>query len=126
MTTQTTTPLTGRRILLVEDDYLLADALAQALRSTGALVSGPIGTVDGALAAVAELDDIEAVVLDVNLNGIRVDAVADAVRARGVPMVFVSGYDRNLLPPRFADVPHCLKPVDIDQLAATLAAQLRD
>lgn len=126
MTTQTTTPLTGRRILLVEDDYLLADALAQALRSTGALVSGPIGTVDGALAAVAELDDIEAVVLDVNLNGIRVDAVADAVRARGVPMVFVSGYDRNLLPPRFADVPHCLKPVDIDQLAATLAAQLCD
>lgn len=126
MTTQTTTPLTGRRILLVEDDYLLADALAQALRSTGALVSGPIGTVDGALAAVDQLDDIEAVVLDVNLNGIRVDAVADAVRARGVPMVFVSGYDRNLLPPRFADVPHCLKPVDIDQLAATLAAQLRD
>lgn len=126
MTTQTTTPLTGRRVLLVEDDYLLADALAQALRSTGALVSGPIGTVDGALAAVAELDEIEAVVLDVNLNGIRVDAVADAVRARGVPMVFVSGYDRNLLPPRFADVPHCLKPVDIDQLAATLAAQLRD
>ena len=126
MTTQTTTPLTGRRILLVEDDYLLADALAQSLRSTGALVSGPIGTVDGALAAVAELDDIEAVVLDVNLNGIRVDAVADAVRARGIPMVFVSGYDRNLLPPRFADVPHCLKPVDIDQLAATLAAQLRD
>ncbi|KPN16780.1 hypothetical protein AO715_01375 [Xanthomonas sp. Mitacek01] len=126
MTTQTTTPLTGRRILLVEDDYLLADALAQSLRSTGALVSGPIGTVDGALAAVDQLDDIEAVVLDVNLNGIRVDAVADAVRARGIPMVFVSGYDRNLLPPRFADVPHCLKPVDIDQLAATLAAQLRD
>lgn len=126
MTTQTTTPLTGRRILLVEDDYLLADALAQALRSTGALVSGPIGTVDGALAAVARQHDIEAVVLDVNLNGIRVDGVADAVRARGIPMVFVSGYDRNLLPPRFADVPHCLKPVDIDQLAATLASQLRD
>ena len=64
MTTQTTTPLTGRRILLVEDDYLLADALAQSLRSTGALVSGPIGTVDGALAAVDQPDDIEAVVLD--------------------------------------------------------------
>ncbi|MET0329259.1 MAG: response regulator [Luteimonas sp.] len=121
---QPTTPLAGRRILLVEDDYLLADALAESLKTTGATVFGPIGTVDDALAAVSRLDGIEAVILDVNLDGRRVDAVADAIRARGIPMVFVSGYDRELLPPRFADVPHCLKPVDIEQLSSALAAQL--
>jgi len=116
--------LTDRRILLVEDDYLLADALAAALQATGAVVMGPIGTVAGALRSMAQAPDIEAVVLDVNLAGERADAVADAVLARAIPMVFVSGYDRELLPSRFAGVPHCLKPIDVDELAHTLAAQM--
>lgn len=118
------TILADRKILLVEDDYLMADALAEALKDTGALVFGPIGTVEDALHSVARLEEIEAVILDVNLVGERAYAVADAVLARDIPMVFVTGYDRDLLPPRFADVPHCLKPVDIEQLARTLASQI--
>ncbi len=117
--------LADRRILLVEDDYQLANALAYAMGDLGARVLGPAGTVDGAMRLLDQSDDLEAVVMDVNLDGERVDPVADAVRARGIPMVFVSGYDRDLLPPRFADVPHCLKPVDIAHLASTLVSELR-
>lgn len=116
--------LADRKILLVEDDYLMADALAEALKDTGAVVFGPIGTVEDALHSVSRLDGIDAVVLDVNLVGERAYAVADAVRERNIPMVFVTGYDRDLLPPRFAEVPHCLKPVDIDQLARMLGSQI--
>jgi len=115
--------LRNRRILLVEDDYLLADALAASLEGIGARVYGPVGTVDGALAQLSRHGDIEAVILDVNLDGERIDAVADAVRSRALPMVFVSGYDRDLLPERFSDVPHCLKPVDVAQLAQALSTQ---
>lgn len=116
--------LADRKILLVEDDYLMADALAEALRNTGAVVFGPIGTVEDALHSVSRLDGIEAVVLDVNLVGQRAYAVADAVREKQIPLVFVTGCGRDLLPSRFAEVPHCLKPVDIEQLACLLDAQI--
>lgn len=120
----TTRPLQGRRLLLVEDDYLLAGALAAALEDYGARVYGPVGTVDGAIALLADLDALDAVVLDANLDGQRVDPVADFARERTVPIVFVSGYDREFLPSRFADVPHCLKPVDIDELSNLLVTRV--
>lgn len=116
--------LADRHILLVEDDYLIADALAEALRACGAHVFGPIANVEDALQSVLRLGGLEAVVLDVNLGGERSYAVADAVRDRNIPLVFVTGYDRDLLPARFAQVPHCLKPVDLDELSGLLAAQL--
>lgn len=116
--------LAGRRILLVEDDYLLANALGSLLCDRGVQLLGPCGTVDDALRLLRSSDALDAVVLDGNLDGERADRVADAVLARGIPLVFVSGYDRELLPPRFKDVPHCLKPVDVDHLAAALAGQL--
>lgn len=116
--------LADRHILLVEDDYLIADALAEALRACGAHVFGPIANVEDALQSVSRIGGLEAVILDVNLGGERSYAVADAVRDRNIPLVFVTGYDRDLLPTRFAQVPHCLKPVDLDALAGILASQL--
>lgn len=113
--------LAGQHILLVEDDYLLANALGSLLRDRGVRLLGPCGTVEDALRVLRDNDAVDAVVLDGNLDGERADRVADAVLARGIPLVFVSGYDRELLPARFRDVPHCLKPVDVDQLAAALA-----
>ena len=116
--------LADRHILLVEDDYLIADALAEALRACGAHVFGPIANVEDALQSVSRIGGLEAVILDVNLGGERSYAVADAVRDRNIPLVFVTGYDRDLLPTRFAQVPHCLKPVDLDALAGILASHL--
>ncbi|RPD85412.1 response regulator [Luteimonas sp. 100069] len=117
-------PLLNRHILLVEDDYLIADALAEALRAIGAQVLGPVGNVEDALRSVSRLDGLEAVLLDVNLGGQCTFAVADAVQARRIPLVFVTAYARDLLPPRFSRVPHCLKPIDFDELAGVLAVQI--
>jgi DNA-binding response OmpR family regulator len=112
--------LRGCRILIVEDEYLLADDLCQALEDTGAKVLGPVGSVGDATALIAREAEIDAAVLDVNLQGEMVYPVADVLRARGVPFAFVTGYDHWALPDRFADTPHVEKPFKSHKVAAVL------
>jgi CheY-like chemotaxis protein len=104
--------LRDRRLLVVEDEYLIAAALALALEGDGAEVVGPAGSVRDALALVeAEGDRLDGAVLDINLRDERVYPVADALAARGVPFVFLTGYDARVIPDAYAGVPHCEKPV---------------
>jgi len=103
-------PLQGSRILIVEDEYLLADDLANALTDAGAEVVGPLGSVEEGLALIAVDRFIDAAVLDVNLRGDMVFPVADALRSHGIPFAFATGYDEWALPDRFADAPHVGKP----------------
>ena len=112
--------LQGCRILIVEDEYLLADDLSHALESAGAKVLGPLGSVEDATAFIAGEPSIDAAVLDVNLRGDMVFPVADALRARGVPFAFATGYDQWALPQRFADAPRVEKPFKADKVAALL------
>ncbi|MER2269238.1 response regulator [Methylobacterium oxalidis] len=83
--------LDGTRILLVEDEYLIAIEVARWLRTAGATVVGPVPSVDQALDLIAD-DGIDAAVLDVNLgDGDRVYPVADRLNALGVPYLFATG-----------------------------------
>ena len=109
--------LAGRRILLVEDDFLIAEDFAASFKAAGAEVVGPVATVRDALALIARADRLDGAVLDINLQGQMADAVADALRARGVPVAFATGYDRDAIPERYADVPLCEKPVEPEQIA---------
>ena len=114
-----TESLGGKRILVVEDEYILANDLADFLQAQGAIVVGPVGTVDAALRLVA-LEQPEAAVLDVNLHARRVYPVADALIRLGAKIVFVTGYDELLMERAYIGLPRCQKPIDKEALLKVL------
>jgi CheY-like chemotaxis protein len=86
--------LRGARVLVVEDEALLSLNLEAMLRDLGCVVAASAGRLDEALQA-ARTSDFDVALLDVNLGGKRVDPVADAIRARSIPVVFVTGYGKT-------------------------------
>ena len=111
----------GCAVLVVEDQFLIADAMREAIEQLGGRVIGPVGTVDGALVLLR--DDVpDAAVLDIDLGGERVDPVADALLFLGVPFAFTTGFDLGNVAPRFADALRLEKPVRMAVLARTLHA----
>lgn len=113
------TSLTRRRVLVVEDEYFLADDMARALRSLGAEVVDPVATCDGAIAALGA-GPVDAAILDINLRGQTAFPVADLLIARSVPFVFATGYDRAAVPAAYLNVPRWQKPFDTDSLLRAL------
>jgi CheY-like chemotaxis protein len=113
--------LKGRRVLVVEDEYLIAIDLASALEDAGAEVVGPTGTVAGALELLEKHGGhLDGAVLDVNVGDERVYPVADALAARGVPFVLATGYDETSVPVAYASAPRIEKPVDKSRLMRLL------
>jgi CheY-like chemotaxis protein len=113
----------GVRLLIVEDEYFLAQDLADHFQSLGVKVLGPAGTVVDAL-DILRSHEAEAAVLDVNLRGERVYPVADVLIQKDVPFVFASGYGGELEPDAYTDVPRCIKPVDFGLLTKILADRI--
>ena len=105
--------LHGRRVLVVEDEYMLAEDLRHELIDAGATVIGPAGSVERTLALLASPSPLDAAKLDVNLRGEDVYPVADTLVARGVPFVFTTGYDASVLPARFDAATRCEKPINM-------------
>ena len=103
-------PLRDRRILVVEDEYLIAMSLQDALENAGSVVVGPVPSVDKAIQKIESEPDIDAAVLDVNLGGMLAYPVADMLIARKIPFVFTSGYEDNVLRSRYAQIKNCPKP----------------
>jgi DNA-binding response OmpR family regulator len=119
-----TAALEGVRVLVVEDEYLVADLIEKMLESAGCIVMGPIPRVPEALDAVND-DDYDAAVLDVNLAGERINPVADALSERNVPFMFVTGYGANALPREYAERPHIGKPFRMAELLSMLSSILK-
>ena len=90
--------LTGRRVLVVEDESLVAMLLETILEDMGCSPVGPVATVDEGLAMVAAETSLDAALLDVNVAGREVFPIADALKARGVPFIFSTGYGEGGLP----------------------------
>jgi two-component SAPR family response regulator len=116
--------LFGHKVLLVEDDYFIADEMRRMLSRSGAEVLGPVATVDKALALIAASSEIDAAVLDVNLRDVMVFPVADALEKRGVPFVFATGYEVTAIPARYTHIQRCEKPVGMDTLAQVLSHEI--
>ena len=112
----------GLRLLLVEDEYVLALGLADVLGDLGAIVLGPVATVDDALALVERVPEIDGAVLDVNLGQEVAYPVADALIARGIPFLFATANDRTRLPERFSHVAVCQKPFEVEAFRQAVAA----
>jgi CheY-like chemotaxis protein len=113
--------LQGMRILIVEDNFVIADALCYLLSGYGAVVTGVAPTVQRAHAAL-DGEDIDVAVLDINLNGASVVPFAERLHAGGIPFVFVTGYGNHpdLLPEHLRDRPRLEKPVDGERLVRVL------
>jgi CheY-like chemotaxis protein len=113
--------LTGRCVLIVEDEYFLADDIARACRALGAKIEGPFGDVEEALVILNGLRTVDGAVLDVNLRSASIFPVARALRSRGIPFVFMTGYDRSAIDPEFEDSPLWEKPLDVAAMTKGLS-----
>ena len=101
---------TGNRVLLVEDEILVAMMMRDILTELGFSVIGPFSRVAEAMVAAVH-DDIDAGIIDVNLGGEFVYPVADVLVARKIPFVFITGYGVESIDGRFANVPIIKKPI---------------
>jgi CheY-like chemotaxis protein len=110
----------GFTVLLVEDDYFLADDMSRDLTARGARVIGPVADVQGALDLIGRTDHIDAAILDLNLHGAMAFPVADVLLTRNVPFVFATGYDQSAIPAIYEHVPRCEKPITVERIAAAL------
>ncbi len=104
-----------KRILLVEDESLIALMMEEALRDLDLDVVGPFGTVEDALAAV-DRERIDGGILDINLGGEMAYPIARILQARHVPFVFMTGYAADTIGPPFPGVPIFQKPLGRESL----------
>jgi two-component SAPR family response regulator len=118
-----TAGLQGVKVLVVEDEFLVAMLLEEMLQSAGCVVSGPVSRVEDALEVVAHRT-VDIAILDVNVAGNRIDPVADALSQQNVPFAFVTGYATGALPGRFGERPRLCKPFKVDDLLGTVSALL--
>jgi DNA-binding NtrC family response regulator len=104
-------PLVECRILIVEDEYMIADNLREEFESAGAVVLGPASNVEDALAVLSCESTLGGAVLDINLAGETSYPVADELIRRHIPFVFTTGYDRHAVPEQYKHITRCQKPI---------------
>jgi CheY-like chemotaxis protein len=111
------------RVLVVEDEAMIAMLVEDMVLDFGSEVVGPVATMDDAinLARSAELD---AAILDINVGGSVIFPVADILSERGIPLIFATGYGSKGLPPRFQDSPTLPKPFSYQSLEEALRSAL--
>lgn len=112
--------LAGRRVLVVEDEYFIADDLVEELQQAGAVVVGPARSRDDAL-ALLENPGCDLAIVDINLRGNVSFDVADTLESKRVPFIFVTGFDHRIVPLRHADRPLLQKPAHTLDVLAELA-----
>ena len=122
-----TDALSGARLLVVEDETLVAMMVEDILADLGCIVVAVAGSVERGLSIANDPQAaLDAAVLDVNLGGEKVYPVAEALAAKGVPFVFATGYGVAGIAPRFSHVPALAKPYEQRALEAALTAVLED
>jgi DNA-binding response OmpR family regulator len=103
--------LTGMRLLVVEDDYLVAADMCSALKRRGAAIMGPAGNLRRSRELIRDQRP-DCALLDVNLNGILAFELAAQFQREGVPTIFTTGYDAAFLPETLRSAPCLQKPVN--------------
>jgi CheY-like chemotaxis protein len=111
--------LIGLRVLVVEDEMLVSLQIEDVLIDEGCVIVGPYDHVAGALAA-ARAEALDLAVLDVNLRGVKVFPVAEALGERNIPFVLLSGYGRSAAPAAHPEWRVCSKPFQPDDLMVML------
>ena len=116
--------LAGQRVLVVEDDYVIATEVVDMLSQAGALPIGPLGWEADALAVATDWAvPIDLAILDVDLHGMPSYRVADALLARGIPLVFTTGFSAEAVGAAYHGYPRLEKPVSERALLRALRTQ---
>jgi DNA-binding response OmpR family regulator len=113
------------KVLIVEDEPLVALQIEDILREAGFEIAGCVGSLDKAF-AVLNNDDCDIAVLDANLRGDSVAPIAIVLQRRRKPFLFVSGYERVYLPEAFLDAPLLSKPFEPGELITTVRQLLSE
>jgi response regulator RpfG family c-di-GMP phosphodiesterase len=116
--------LAGRRVLIVEDEYFLADDLRQILHDQRAEILGPAATIARAFTLINAGEPIDCAVLDVNLCGEAAYPISAALRQRKIPFLFATGYGSAQIPDEFANIVRLEKPIDRATLVSALKSIL--
>ena len=116
--------LRDRRILVVEDEYMIAQEIVGVLADAGAEILGPVPRLAAATQLIASENRIDGALLDVNLGNDAIWPAVDALLARHIPLVLATGYDASAIPPAYAHLPRCEKPISGQDLAHALAQVL--
>ena len=111
----------GKRLLVVEDEFVIALDLQNLLEAAGHEVVGLAATIPDALSMI-ETIAIDGAVLDINLRGERVTEVADLLTRKAIPFLFVSGYGSAGRPPGHERVPVLAKPYSENELLGMIEA----
>jgi CheY-like chemotaxis protein len=112
-----TRPLDGKRILLVEDEFLVAMDIERIVGEIGGEVVGPIANIEEALAK-ARVERLDGAILDVNISGRKITPVAAVLRERAIPYILSTGYSQQGLDAEIADAPTLRKPFDEREVKA--------
>jgi len=115
----------GLRVLLVEDQMIVAMEVADMLRGLGCLVVGPVGTLETAVRLARE-EALDAAILDVGLDGEQVFPAAEELQTRGIPFVFATGYAKQFLPEKWHGLRLLIKPFNREQLERSIRSIFSD
>jgi CheY-like chemotaxis protein len=113
------------QVLVVEDEWIIAEQMESALIGAGYEVVGPVGRVEAAMAMLLQGHHLDAAVLDVNVHGQRSFGLAEQLAKDAIPFVFVTGYIETNLPAALRKRPLMQKPVDLPRLCQRLEALLQ-
>jgi DNA-binding response OmpR family regulator len=114
-------PLGGKKVLIVEDDFLIAQDLRAVLRSAGYKVCGTVATSAAALQFLVGAERPDGVLLDVSLGDRDASPVAQLLTSQGVPFMLVTAYERQQLPSAMRGRPLVAKPYSAETLVAMAA-----
>jgi CheY-like chemotaxis protein len=117
--------LTGLRVLVVEDEMLVSLLIEEMLIDHACAIIGPFASVPAAVEA-AMTEEIDVALLDVNIGGLKVYPVANALMARRIPFLFLSGYGESAVPKDRPEWRVCSKPFREGDLIEMMSRQLAD
>jgi DNA-binding response OmpR family regulator len=113
----------ARRVLIIEDETLIALMLQDMLEDAGLIVAGVAHSFDAGL-TMARSADAQLAILDLNLGGMEAYPIADALRSRGIAFIFSTGYRADSLRAEYDAVPKLVKPYQQDLLVVAIDAAL--
>jgi CheY-like chemotaxis protein len=110
-------PANFRKLLLIEDEYMVARAIVRAVGQLGVDIVGPAASVASAV-ELAQTADFDCALLDINLQGLEAYPVADILVRRGKPFAFLTGYDKSDILKDYRHIPMLQKPLRFEALKA--------